>query len=307
MWEFLVAETDRLDRILRGHTGPGAEWLSRQAWDTLIQKGNVRVEGKRAPKAGAQVEKGSKITVHFPTYPLGLLPAARPATLVWGGLEEGFGFFCKESGLSSHPLFPWEQDTFANQVVTFLAGSKVDFANLAERPKLEGGLFQRLDFYTSGLLGVAFTPQKKKEFRERITKGDLEKEYLAIVKNALERPGKQILFFGPSGAERVKVTLEAEKQGAEAVELIVEVLAESAGNALVKVKTRQGQRHVVRAGLAALGCPLLGDKLYDGGDALAHYHLHASALRMPLLPELKVSPPKSFLESCTALGLHLAE
>ena len=80
----------------------------------------------------------------------------------------------------------------------------------------------------------------------------------------------------------------------------------------MKVRTSQGERHVVRASLAALGCPLVGDSTY-GGSALAPFHqLHASNLKLlepeafPDFPQnLNDNPPQTFLDSLAVLGLHL--
>jgi 23S rRNA pseudouridine1911/1915/1917 synthase len=297
-----------MDRILRTWRGPGAEWLSRQAWDRLLEESRIQVNGRVVKKPGAIVGAGDRLNVSFPAPLAGILPAATPARRITGNSE--FAVFDKEVSRSSYPLLPWETETFANQVVTFLGGATAteSFSRLATPPLLEGGLVQRLDRDTSGLILVALTPEAKTNLRAAFLAGRVEKEYLAILSNPLA-PGNKTVFLRAQG-KAVKATLEP-REGWERVELSLEILSQSERNALGKIRCSQGQRHVVRASLAALGSPLVGDSQYGGSPQAMHHQLHAS--RLKLLESRGVSPaefftppPQSFLDCLGALGLSLS-
>jgi 23S rRNA pseudouridine1911/1915/1917 synthase len=310
MWEIRVEKTDRLDRLLRSIRHTGAEWLSRQAWEQLLADGFIQVDGRIQTKGGANVMAGAELRVRFPGPELGLLVASEPARLVWQSPEADWGIFFKNPGLATYPLMPWERDSFANQVAAYVTKngpiSLPAFVALADPPRLEGGLLQRLDRDTSGLVSVAFTSSAKASFRKQFTEGQIEKSYLAIVRgDASSITGSHELFLhAPKGGK----TLVSQKSG-EPVAFRVRTMLANERASLVEFSTNRGIRHIVRASMAALGYALVGDSTYgDGVDAEFH-QLHAHRLRSlngdAAFPSgLEALPPQSFLDSLTRLGLH---
>ncbi len=301
MWEFLAKKADRLDRLLREQVI--SPWLSRQAWERLLEEGRLKINGRVEKKAGVMVPEGAQVQIDLPA--LGLVPANEPAKLVWS-YEQELGVFFKDPGVNTYPLVPWERDTLANHIACFVEEKNwmraEDFALLGEPPVLEGGLLQRLDRDTSGLVTAAFTKEAKAKYR-KVFSGEVEKEYLAIVTGKPNISGMQTLWFLPSSAQKVQAFLE-EKSGAEAVELFLKIVSSTATHGLVRIKTSQGRRHVVRAGLAALSLPLVGDSLYEGDASIAFHQLHAESLKIPGFPRIDAPPPQSFLDCGRSLGLH---
>lgn len=309
--EFHAKKSDRLDRFLREQVFPGSQWLSRQAWDWLVEAGMVRVDGRKCVKSGAEIVPGASVEVEFPSTDLGLVPASVEARELWRG--EGLAAFAKPCGVDSVPLFPWENGTFANQVAAHLERQGFQgFASLAEPPRLEGGLLQRLDRDTSGLLLVALEPAVKSLFRGLFSRSALEKSYQAIVTGELGAlEGEHRFWLVTSGGAKVRPFTAAPKGQSEECRLEVRILRRSGNAALVEARTRQGARHVVRAGLAHLGAPLAGDATYGGDPALPFHQLHASAVRLleraafPAFPgELSTEPPQTFLDSLRHFGIN---
>lgn len=313
MWEFEAKKSDRLDRILREERLPGAEWLSRQAWDWLFEKGNIFVSGRKVGKAGTEIGPGSRIRVDLPG-PLGLLPAREEAQLLWTSTKRDLAVFHKQAGVATLPLFPWDHTTFASQVAAYAVNhqwmSASAFAALAEAPRLEGGVLQRLDRDTSGLIAVAFTSEAKCLFRQLFSDSKIEKAYLAIVEGVAPE-GEHRVWLQSSGGATVRAKLEAPKGAAvEPSVLHVKNCDASGKHSLVEVRTCHGERHVVRASLAALGHPLVGDVTYGGSNAAPFHQLHARSLRLlersafPEFPQDLTAPPShTFLDSLAQLGL----
>lgn len=289
--------------------------MSRAAWEALIEGAQVRVNGRVLRKPGGAVEAGASVQVAGAAE-WGLLPAAKAAELLWLDARGHLGLFRKECGVDSVALLPWDHSAFANQVARFLEDqgrlSHGDFARLAEPPHLEGGLLQRLDRDTSGILCVAFDSATKALFRGLFSHGAIEKTYRAIVVGELARiEGTHRLCYRLGAGAKVEAFASQARPNLEEAAISVRICKSSGKAAEVEVLTSQGLRHVVRAGLAALGAPLVGDSLYGGSDRAPFHQLHASrlVLRKPeLFPGfpsgIEAPPPQSFLDSLRGLGLN---
>jgi 23S rRNA-/tRNA-specific pseudouridylate synthase len=68
------------------------------------------------------------------------------------------------------------------------------------------------------------------------------------------------------------------------------VLGEAGGLAWLELRPRTGRTHQLRVHCAHLGCPILGDARYGGGDA-AMLHLLARAIALPLSPPVAATAP----------------
>jgi 23S rRNA pseudouridine1911/1915/1917 synthase len=314
MWEFRAKKADRIDRLLREEAFPGSEWLSRQAWDWLFENGRIEAGARKCLKSGVSIAVGTEIRVSFPSKELGLLKATTPADLLW--TDGRIALFSKACGISTVPLFPWDSSALANQVATALERHQLlsapAFAALSAPPILEGGLVQRLDKDTSGIVCAALDSSTKSLFRQLFSGSGVEKTYLAIVSGSPERlSGRHQVWLQPEGSAKVKALLSPPKSELAASELCVELVKKNGDHALVKIRTSQGARHIVRASMAALGAPLVGDLLYGGLALAPHHQLHALSLSLvdensytgfPLVLDAPI--PRSFLDSLGALGLE---
>ena len=144
----------------------------------------------------------------------------------------------------------------------------------------DAGLLYRLDFETSGCLVLAKTPKLKESVfshREEVMKS---KEYCCWVSG---RPpcekGDLISYLLPSEKKGKKMKVfDAPEKGAQRAELSYEVVAYREEDDLseLKVFLKTGLRHQIRAQLAGIQCPLVGDNLYGGKEA-SRLYLHATS------------------------------
>lgn len=172
-------------------------------------------------------------------------------------------------------------------------------------------LVHRLDKDTSGVLVAARTRKAAqaltRAFRDRAT----VKIYWAVVKGVPGMKSGRIdapLHKSPAG-RREKAQVDA---GGKTAVTFYRVL-EHAGNeaAWVALRPVTGRTHQLRAHMAHIGHPILGDGKYGGRDAFIgglseKVHLHAAAIRLPRpgggTIALKAPLPRHLRETFERLG-----
>ena len=273
--ERVVAEgaaPDRLDRALAKLFG-----VSRGKAMDWIAEGRVRVEGRRAPK-GSQIASGARVSVRLPPSDAPVPQPGLPIRIVHA--DEHVVVADKPAGMPSHPLKPQETGTAANALV----GRFPELARVGPAPR-EGGLVHRLDGDTSGLLLAARTDAAHAALRAQFVARTVEKGYLALVAGELHAGGEIAvpLLHDPHDPRRVRAASDpdwAEAHGARPALTRFEPRDRRAGFTLVDVEIATGVMHQIRAHLAFIGHPLVGDELYGGPrlPGLDRHFLHAARL-----------------------------
>lgn len=153
------------------------------------------------------------------------------------------------------------------------------------------GLLQRLDREASGLLLVGKHPAALRRLSQAMEQGKITRDYLAIVTGEVASDTQTIelplrILDEPRG-DRPKAVVDP--QGQRAVSHL-RVLDRRKGRSLVLVSLETGRTHQIRAHLAAIGHPLLGDPRYGDAEANAaalathgvrRTLLHGARLRWP--------------------------
>lgn len=142
----------------------------------------------------------------------------------------------------------------------------------------EAGLVHRLDRGTSGCLIAARTLDASEILQEELRDGRIQKRYLAVVQGRIRQKGSFILHFTSRyrGSKKMRVTEEGDHTvRGKCRWWRRDDLDPGPGRQTVEVDLMgAGRRHQVRAGLAFLGTPLIGDPLY-GGPESERVMLHA--------------------------------
>jgi len=157
----------------------------------------------------------------------------------------------KPAGLPVHP-----SATYARNTRTALRGGRFG----------EGGphIAHRLDKETSGIVACAppgpFEVRLKKQFAART----VGKVYLAIVRGVVADDTSRIELPMRRATTGLHMCMETHASGAEAM-TDVEVIERRRDRTLVRLTPRTGRQHQLRVHMAAIGHPILGDKLYGPG------------------------------------------
>ncbi len=129
------------------------------------------------------------------------------------------------------------------------------------------GLVHRLDRPTSGVVLLARTSKAASRLSRQFRQRAVGKRYLAVVEGLLDGAGERVdgIAKGGGGVRVVPVG----EPGAQRAALRWRALTSGGGRTLVEVDLLTGRKHQIRAQLAALGAPVLGDVRYGGRTPFA--------------------------------------
>ena len=156
-----------------------------------------------------------------------------------------------------------EDDTLLNRALLYLNQQ----GEYKENDLYTPALCHRLDTGTSGLVIIAKTPEAEELFLSAIKNREVQKTYLCVTFGRPVPPDAPLGGYLLKDADRGIVKIVEDKQpGAKEVETRYETIAVSGRLALLKVQLITGRTHQIRATMADMGCPLLGDGKYGNGE-----------------------------------------
>ncbi len=239
------------------------------AFNVLLKKGDIRVNGERR-RANCPVSAGDEI-LYYTT----AAQEAKPShTVVYE--DENIIVADKFSGVSSEGLF----------------------CELASR----GDYFpvHRLDRNTSGLIVLARSAAAQEQLIAAFKERAVEKIYLCFAGNNFKRESGILTDYLEKDAAKNSVKIYS-APAAGRVKIITEyAVQKSFGDyALVKIILHTGKTHQIRAHLAYIGCPVLGDTKYGNSALNKKYRatrqiLVAHDLRFNISGELAYLNGKTF-------------
>lgn len=267
----------RLDRALAGVLGIGRATIKR-----AFLLGKVRLHGRRlrasepaAPGALVEIELEEPAGPPLPNFQQPLDVLAQSAR--WLVVD-------KPAGMATHPLHVQEEETLANAVVARYP----ECIQASPHPR-EGGAVHRLDRETSGCVLFARDRQAWERLHAQLAARQVEKVYRALVMGRVITGGVCSVPLAQRGGRVVPVPdeLAADRLSKKAgrprpAETHFEIERSLVRHTLLSVVIVTGVMHQIRAHLAYLGFPVVGDQLYGGAAAEVpgwqRHFLHAARL-----------------------------
>ncbi len=150
---------------------------------------------------------------------------------------------------------PFESPTLEEVVLEHLEGKR-------RAPFL--GIVNRLDKVTSGIVLMAKKKSALKHLNRQFQERTVQKVYWTLVSGVLlEEEGVLSHWLIKDQKEKRAIVSETEVNHAKLARLKFRVLATRNEQSLVEVELLTGRYHQIRAQLAAVGHPIIGDSKYD--------------------------------------------
>jgi len=238
----------------------------------LIEQGSVYVDDRRCHRRGRALNRADEVMVVLSERGRSSLEPTVAGPPIIPILFEDSAVLAvdKPSGLDSQPSASREGDNLLDLLAV----------RLHRRP----GVAHRLDRETSGVLVFGKTSQATGALSDQFRRGSVRKRYLAACGPGLADSGTVDL---PISKDPTRIGRYRATRSANGLPALTEFrrLFESDEYCLVALYPKTGRTHQLRAHLAALDAPILGDALYGGlgdlrGESVPRALLHAHGLQL---------------------------
>lgn len=183
----------------------------------------------------------------------------------------------KPCGLVVHEDNVGAMDTLMNRIKKYLY-QKGEYLPENEA-SFAPSLCNRLDRNTQGIVICAKTAESLRILNQAVKERWIEKKYLCVVMGE-PRPETATLegYLIKNSSDNIVRIYNKEVRGSKKILTGYKVLASKAGLSLCEINLITGRTHQIRAHMAHIGCPLLGDGKYGINDLNRQYNVKTQAL-----------------------------
>ncbi len=265
----------------------------------------ILINGKNS-KLSQKVKAGDVIDIEWEdNIPDNIEPQDIPLDIIYE--DENVTVVNKPQGMVTHPacgnwdgtlvnalLFHWGRQAIAQSK----EGSDAQLL-MQRRP----GIVHRLDKETSGIIITAKNRDTEEWLGAQFKSHNLRKEYICIVKGRPPAAAGDIrtqIIRDPKDRKRFKAVTDTTE--GKYARTIYHCISSYGNYTLVRVRIKTGRTHQIRVHMKYLGCPIVGDPVYNKPDPIfpnENLMLHSKLLQITLpTNETKtfITPtPKRFL------------
>lgn len=280
MKKFVINDNDSGQRIDKFVTKALPD-LPKSMMYRLIRKKDIKINGKRCDIA-SRLNTGDIVTIYVKDdvsevrqHDMSFLKFSTELDIVYE--DENVIIVNKPVGLDSHSNGSPLTDTLIDRIKHYLYDKK-EYSPDSEN-SFAPALCSRLDRNTCGLVTAAKTASALRDINAAIKNGCVHKIYHCITTSAPPKNEDIITAYHQKDESRnlVKI-LDSPCDGFKPIKTGYRVLAEKAPLALVEVTLYTGRTHQIRAHLAHIGAPVLGDGKYGNTASNKRYAVFRQAL-----------------------------
>lgn len=248
----------------------------------------ILVNGKKV-KLSAKVKASDQIDIQWEdNIPDDIKPENLPLDIIYE--DENVTVVNKMQGMVTHPACGNWNGTLVNALLYHWGRESISqlkegsTSEILERRR--PGIVHRLDKETSGIIITAKNRDTEEFLQRQFKEKSLQKEYILICTG---RPPKRTgdirtqIIRDPKNRHRFKAVVDTE-QGKFA-RTIYHCIACYGNYSLMRVRIKTGRTHQIRVHMKFLGCPILGDSIYNKTDKIfpdATLMLHSVQLKIRL-------------------------
>lgn len=219
----------------------------------------------------------------------------------------------KKQGMVTHPACNNWSGTLVNALLYHWGRESIHQLKETEAKESEiiqkrrPGIVHRLDKETSGIIITAKNRDSEEFLQNQFkTKSNIKKEYICICCGRLPQKAGVIetqIIRDPKDRKKFKAAVNTSE--GKYAKTIYHCISCYGNFSLVRIRIKTGRTHQIRVHMKHLGCPILGDSIYNGNKSKlfpnATLMLHSYKLKI-LLPEesqiktFRTKTPKRFIE-----------
>ena len=274
MKEFIIGRNDagqRLDRFV----SKAAPLIPESLLQKTLRKKDIKINGRPA-KGEARLAEGDTVRVYLPDE---FFEAPREEN-AWRKItaprldivyeDENILLVDKKPGVLCHSAGEWSWNTLIANIQAYLR-AKGEW-DPARENSFAPALCNRIDRNTGGIVIAAKNAETLRIINEKIRDREIDKRYLCITLGAPKPPEGEISCFLLKDEKKKQVAVyHRPVPGGKTAVTRYRTLETREELSLLEVELLTGRTHQIRATMADLGCPLLGDGKYGDGQVNRRY------------------------------------
>ncbi|WP_425449758.1 RluA family pseudouridine synthase [Dethiothermospora halolimnae] len=277
-------KNQRIDRFLKKYMPEASKGFIYK----MLRKKRIKLNNKRA-KPNINLKEGDKIQFYMSTETINKFKEYKKVEDVVIRFkvtyeDENIIIINKPKGLLSHSAGN-NENTVVKQLISYLH-KRGEYDPEKEKTFIPA-ICNRLDKNTSGIIIGAKNNLALQSINESIRNGNIDKYYKCIVKGkvATDKELKGYLIKEPK-TNKVDI-LGHEIKGSKKIHTKIKILNENKNFTMLEIELLTGRTHQIRAHLASIGHPIIGDLKY-GDKKVNKYFLGKYKLENQFLHAYKI-------------------